>query len=68
MAASDDVPEASLRGMSFAESVARDYVNTGGDAKDLFVAYVGAVMTQDSKIGAACLAALDETVRQRSGG
>lgn len=54
-----DLPQHSMVAAGFAETLAREYVRTGGDPRALFVAYAGLVSARDKAVGADCLTALD---------
>jgi hypothetical protein len=57
-----ETPPAAFRAANFAESLARQYVCHGGEARDLFVAFAGLVAGLSEKTATDCLIALDEAI------
>jgi hypothetical protein len=55
----DELPNHALATVSFAESLAREYLRQGGDIAALFAAFAGLVAARDSVVGRDCLKALD---------
>jgi hypothetical protein len=57
-----ELPQHALVTVSFAESLAREYVRQGGETLALFSAFAGLVSARDKQVGADCLTALDRLI------
>jgi hypothetical protein len=57
-------PQASFVVASFAAKVLADFKGRGGSADDLFAAFVGLVSARNKQIGAECIIALEEAIRE----
>jgi hypothetical protein len=67
MAQEPSPPPHAYDAAGFAESVARQYAERGGEAKDLFVALAGLISARDKQVGADCLIALEHALLSNQG-
>lgn len=61
------LPPCAIDALDFAKSMAAEYARRGGNPSVLFAAFAGLVSSQDMRVAARCLEALDENIMTNGG-